>query len=91
MLGKQRELWQPELKNPRLHAGSLLFERFAVAEHAWQEGYEINWDYVDILDKAKDLQGKEKKTVHQKGSQNLPDEQRRRKRVIAVMVENHAH
>ena len=32
------------------------FERSAVAEHAWQEGHEINWDDVEILDTAKDLQ-----------------------------------
>ena len=53
------------------------FERSAVAKHAWQEGYEINWDDVNILDKAKDLQKeKVKEGEHQKGSQNLPDEQR---------------
>ena len=32
------------------------FDRSAVAEHAWQEGHEINWNDVEILDTAKDLQ-----------------------------------
>ena len=32
------------------------FERSAVAEHAWQAGHEIEWDDVEILDTATDLQ-----------------------------------
>ena len=32
------------------------FERSAVAEHTWQAGHEIEWDDVEILDTATDLQ-----------------------------------
>ena len=32
------------------------FDRSAVAEHAWQEGHEIAWNDVEILDTAQDLQ-----------------------------------
>ena len=32
------------------------FDRSAVAKHAWQEGHEIEWNDVEILDTAKDLQ-----------------------------------
>ena len=28
------------------------FERSAVAEHTWQDGYSIEWDNVEILDMA---------------------------------------
>ena len=32
------------------------FERSAVAEHAWKAGHEIEWDDVEVLDAATDLQ-----------------------------------
>ena len=32
------------------------FERSAVAEYAWQASHEIEWDDVEILDTATDLQ-----------------------------------
>ena len=32
------------------------FDRSAVAKHAWQEGHEIEWNDVEILDTAQDLQ-----------------------------------
>ena len=32
------------------------FERSGVPEHAWQAGHEIEWDDVEILDMAKELQ-----------------------------------
>ena len=32
------------------------FDRSVVAEHAWQEDHEIEWNDVEILDTAKDLQ-----------------------------------
>ena len=34
----------------------VVFERSAVAEHVWQVGHEIEWDEVEILDVATDLQ-----------------------------------
>ena len=32
------------------------FQRSAVAEHAWQASHEIEWDDVEILDTATELQ-----------------------------------
>ena len=32
------------------------FNRSVVAEHTWQEGHEIEWNDVEILDTVKDLQ-----------------------------------
>ena len=32
------------------------FERSAVAEHAWQAGHEIEWDDIEFLDTATELQ-----------------------------------
>ena len=40
------------------------FERSAVAKHAWQEDHKINWDDVEILDKAKDLQERKVKYLY---------------------------
>ena len=37
------------------------FDRSVVAENAWQEGHEIDWNDVEILDTAKDLQGRKVK------------------------------
>ena len=31
------------------------FEKSAVAEHAWQEGHEIEWNDMEILDTTKNL------------------------------------
>ena len=31
-------------------------ERSAVAEHAWQDGHETEWDDAEILDTATDIQ-----------------------------------
>ena len=89
-VGKTKRTLATRIKEHKAACRLTAFERSAVAEHAWQEGHEINWDDVEILDKAKDLQqGKVKEIVHQNGSLNLSDEQRRRKRVISVMDENH--
>ena len=51
------------------------FGRSVVVEHAWQEGHEINWNDVEILDTAKDLRRRKvKETLHQDGPQDLLDE-----------------
>ena len=48
------------------------FERSAVAKHAWQEGHEIDWNDVEILDTARDLQERkvkgERVSIHPNGS-----------------------
>ena len=41
------------------------FKRSTNAEHAWQQGHEINWNDVEILDTARDLQeGKVKESLY---------------------------
>lgn len=44
------------MKEHRAACRLAAFERSAVAEHAWQAGHEIEWDDVEILDTATDLQ-----------------------------------
>ena len=45
------------------------FDRYAIVEHAWQEGHKIERNDVEIVDTAKDLQGEIRTAV-------LFDEQR---------------
>ena len=69
-VGETKRTLATKIKEHKAACRLATFERSAVAQHAWQEGHEINWDDVDILDNAKDLQqGKVK-------DQTLPDEQR---------------
>ena len=39
-----------------LHQSGIISLRSTIAEHAWQAGHEIEWDNVEILDTATDLQ-----------------------------------
>ena len=49
----------------------------------------MEWNDVEILDIAKDLQEREVKvTLHQNGSQILLDEQRRRKKTLPPLDKN---
>ena len=55
-VGETKRTLATRIKENKAACRLAAFERSAVAEHAWQEGHEINWDDVEILDNAKDLQ-----------------------------------
>ena len=55
-VGETKRTLATRIKEHKAACRLAAFERSAVAEHAWQEGHEINWDDVEILDNAKDLQ-----------------------------------
>ena len=55
-VGETKRTLATRLKEHKAACRLGAFERSAVAEHAWQEGHEIDWNDVEILDTAKDLQ-----------------------------------
>ena len=55
-VGETKRTLATRIKEHKAACRLAAFERSAVAEHAWQEGHEINWDDVEILDNTKDLQ-----------------------------------
>ena len=66
------------------------FERSAVVEHTWQEGHEIDWKDMEIIDTARDLQERKvKESLHPNGSQDLLDEQRWREKISVTMAKDH--
>ena len=55
-MGETKRTLATRLKEHKAACRLGAFERSAVAEHAWQEGHEINWNDVEILDTARNLQ-----------------------------------
>jgi FlaA1/EpsC-like NDP-sugar epimerase len=89
-VGKTKRTLTTRLKEYKTACRLGAFEISVVAEHAWQEGHEIDWNDVEILDTAKDLQERKVKDVsvrvHQDGSQDLLDEQRQ---TAVAVAKNH--
>ena len=55
-MGETKRTLTTRLKEHKAACGLGAFVRSAVAKHAWQEGHEIDWNDIEILDTAKDLQ-----------------------------------
>ena len=67
-MGETKRMLATRLKEHKAACRLGAFERSAVAEHAWQEGHEIDWNDVEILDIAKDLQERKvKEPIHPNG------------------------
>ena len=68
-VGETKRTLATRLKEHKAACRLGAFERSAVAEHAWQEGHEIDWNDVEILDTARNLQERKVKvSIHPNGS-----------------------
>jgi hypothetical protein len=60
-VGETKRTLATRIKEHKAACRLAAFERSVVAEHAWQDGHKINWDDVEIIDKAKELQERKMK------------------------------
>ena len=63
-VGETKRTLATRLKEHKAACRLGAFERSAVAEHAWQEGHEIDWNDVEILDTARDLRERKVKDLY---------------------------
>ena len=63
-VGETRRNLTTRVKKHKAACRLAAFDRSAVAEHAWQEGHEITWNDVEILDTAQDLQERVKESLY---------------------------
>ena len=77
-VGETKRTLETRLKEHKAACRLGAFERSAVAEHAWQEGHEINWNDMEILDTTRNLQERKvKESLYiRMAPKTLLDEQR---------------